>query len=126
MSIKRNILEMSASRSQSAQDYFTVHVNVYGVMVRGAMRCTQGRRFEIKLMAHQAIHPLEQRLAASGQATESRELHRHIRTGDCVAAAHADQLVLEFVVKELTEPPAAQQLKIAGDGYFLHCYRCGR
>ncbi|VDP31894.1 unnamed protein product [Heligmosomoides polygyrus] len=60
---------------------------------------------------------MEPRLAAGRQAIERMELTRQGigRTADS-AAALADQLVLEFLVMELTEPPAAQLAKTAGDG----------
>ncbi|KAK5971846.1 KH domain-containing protein [Trichostrongylus colubriformis] len=61
---------------------------------------------------------MEPRLAAGRQATERVELTRQgigRATADS-AAALADQLVLEFLVMELTEPPAAQLAKTAGDG----------
>ncbi|KAJ1367146.1 hypothetical protein KIN20_028000 [Parelaphostrongylus tenuis] len=46
---------------------------------------------------------------------ECMELFRHVTADDSIAA-HADRLVLEFVVMELTEPPAAQLTKMADDG----------
>ncbi|KJH50758.1 KH domain protein [Dictyocaulus viviparus] len=58
---------------------------------------------------------MEPRLTAGGQTTDRMELIRQGRVGDN-AAALADQLVLEFLVMELTEPPAAQLAKMAGDG----------
>ncbi|KAK6037326.1 hypothetical protein COOONC_25169 [Cooperia oncophora] len=60
---------------------------------------------------------MEPRLAAGRQATERVELTRQgIGRATESAAALADQLVLEFLVMELTEPPAAQLAKTAGDG----------
>lgn len=63
---------------------------------------------------------MEPRLAAGRQAIERMELTRQGigRTADS-AAALADQLVLEFLVMELTEPPAAQLAKTAGDGFVI-------
>ncbi|EPB71417.1 KH domain protein [Ancylostoma ceylanicum] len=62
---------------------------------------------------------MEPRLAAGRQATEQRaELCRQNVSSKAAenAAALADQLVLEFLVMELTEPQAAQLAKTAGDG----------
>nr|CDJ81116.1 Protein GLD-1 [Haemonchus contortus] len=60
---------------------------------------------------------MEPRLAAGRQATERAELTRQgIGRATESAATLADQLVLEFLVMELTEPPAAQLAKTAGDG----------
>ncbi|WKY02585.1 hypothetical protein Q1695_016114 [Nippostrongylus brasiliensis] len=60
---------------------------------------------------------MEPRLAAGHQATERVEMARQVvgRPADS-AASLADQLVLEFLVMELTEPPAAHLAKTAGDG----------
>ncbi|KAK6743441.1 hypothetical protein RB195_010601 [Necator americanus] len=62
---------------------------------------------------------MEPRLAAGRQATEQRvELTRQSVNNKAAesASALADQLVLEFLVMELTEPQAAQLAKTAGDG----------
>ncbi|RCN41750.1 hypothetical protein ANCCAN_12291 [Ancylostoma caninum] len=62
---------------------------------------------------------MEPRLAAGRQAIEQRvEPCRQNVSGKAGenAAALADQLVLEFLVVELTEPQAAQLAKTAGDG----------
>ncbi|CAJ0598898.1 unnamed protein product [Cylicocyclus nassatus] len=62
---------------------------------------------------------MEPRLAAGRQATEQRldaNLSKASSKTTEGAVALADQLVLEFLFMELTEPQAAQMAKTAGDG----------
>ncbi|VDM66036.1 unnamed protein product [Strongylus vulgaris] len=65
---------------------------------------------------------MEPRLAAGRQATEQRAEMNLPNVGSKTtesAVALADQLVLEFLVMELTEPQVAQLAKTAGDGYVI-------
>ncbi|KAJ1355447.1 hypothetical protein KIN20_012844 [Parelaphostrongylus tenuis] len=58
----------------------------------------------------------------SKQTMEHVELPRHIRA-DYDFAAHADKLVLNFIVLELTEPPPAQLARLTGDEAYLQFIR---
>ncbi|KAJ1374730.1 hypothetical protein KIN20_037487 [Parelaphostrongylus tenuis] len=58
---------------------------------------------------------MKPRFADGDNTTKHTDLLQHVTTSDN-SSGHADKLLQEFVVLELTETPAAQLAKMTGDG----------